>query len=236
MDGFALWPGGPVMVPSSSAEPVTTDSVLLGHFPTLTGVTRAMDLGCGSGVLGLILAARSERVRVDMVELDPGAAAACAENVTKNGLSGRLRVLNRDLRSLTEREVGKAQLIVSNPPYYPVGAGTAPGEGRRRAREERDCTLADLARTAFRLLGDGGRMALVYPCGRLVEALRTLSETGLEPKRLRLVQARPDSAPSVALIECRRGGRPGVRTEPVLILKNPDGTDTAEARHIYHLD
>ncbi len=235
MEAFTLWPGGPVMS-GGAGEPVTTDSVLLGHFPSLAGVNRAMDLGCGSGVLGLILAARSEKIRVDMVEIDPAAAAVCAENVAKNGLFGRLRVLNRDLRSLTEREVGRPQLIVSNPPYYPVGAGTAPEEGRRRAREERDCTLSDLARTAFRLLGDGGRMALVYPCGRLAEALRTLSETGLEPKRLRLVQARPDSAPSVALIECRRGGKPGVRVEPVLILKNPDGTDTAEVQKIYHLD
>ncbi len=221
---------------AAAGEPVTTDSVLLGHFPSLTGVTRAMDLGCGSGVLGLILAARSEKICVDMVELDPAAAAVCAENVAKNGLSGRLRVLNRDLRSLTEREVGKTQLIVSNPPYYPVGAGTAPEEGRRQAREELSCTLSDLARTAFRLLKEGGRMALVYPCGRLAEALRIMSETGLEPKRLRLVQARRDTAPSVALIECRRGGKPGLRVEPVLILKNPDGTDTAEVRTIYHLD
>lgn len=223
------------MLAAAAAEPVTTDSVLLANYPSLSGVTRAADLGCGSGVLGLILAARSEKVRVDMVELDPAAAAACEKNIAENGLGRRLRVLNRDLRALTEAEVGKYHLIVSNPPYFPVGAGTAPEEGRRDAREERSCTLADLARAAARLLGDGGRLALVYPVRRLVHALSTLSEAGLEPKRLRLVQARADSAPSVALLECRRGGKPGLTAESTLILKNPDGTDTAEVKRIYHL-
>lgn len=236
MEKFALWPGGPVMIASPDAEPVTTDSVLLGNFPSLAGVTRAADFGCGSGILGILLAARSAKIQVDMVELDPGAAAVCRRNIAENALGDRLRVLNRDLRALTEAQVGKYHLIISNPPYFPVGAGAAPGEGRRTAREERECTLADLAGTAGRLLGDGGRLALVYPVTRLAEALRTLSEAGLEPKRLRLVQARADKAPCVALLECRRGGRPGLTAEPTLILKNPDGTDTGEVRSIYRLD
>lgn len=236
MEKFALWAGGPVMASLAGAEPVTTDSVLLANFPSLAGVTRAADLGCGSGVLGLILAARSERVRVDMVELDPAAAAACEKNIAENGLSDRLRVLRRDLRTLTGSEVGRYRLIVSNPPYFPVGAGAPPAQGRQAAREERSCTLFDLGQTASRLLGDGGRLALVYPVARLCEAIKTLSEAGLEPKRLRLVQARLDKAPSLALLECRRGGRPGLRAEPTLILKNPDGTDTAEVRKIYRLE
>ncbi len=236
MDSFALWPGGPVMEVSPDAEPVTTDSVLLANFPSLSGVTRCADFGCGSGLIGLILAARSPRVNLDLVELDPAAASLAERNVSLNGLSGRMRVLNRDLRSLREAEVGKYQLIVSNPPYYPVGSGTSPEERRQNARQERTCSLSELAGAASRLLGDGGRLALVYPPERLSQALCALSSANLEPKRLRLVQARLDAAPSAALLECRRGGRPGLRVEPVLILKNPDGTDTGEVKRIYHLN
>lgn len=236
MEKFALWPGGPVMEASTDAEPVTTDSVLLANFPSLNGVTRAADFGCGSGVLSLILAARSGRVRVDMTELSPKAAEAAERNVKLNGLEGRLRVLNRDLRTLREAEVGKYHLIVSNPPYFPVGSGTPPEASRQTAREERECTLEELAAAASRLLGDGGRLAIVYPVLRLSQALCALSGAGLEPKRLRLVQARTDKPPDLALIECRKGGRPGLAAEPVLILKDPDGTDTAEVRSFYHLD
>ena len=235
MDSFALWPGGPVMEVSPAAEPVTTDSVLLANFPSLSGVTRCADFGCGSGLIGLILAERSAKINVDMVELDPAAAELARRNVELNGLSGRLRVLNRDLRSLREIEVGKYQLIVSNPPYYPVSSGTSPEKERQNARQERTCSLTELAGTASRLLGDGGRLAAVYPAERIAEAMRVFSEYGLEPKRLRLVQARLDLPPSVALLELRRCGGPGLRVEPVLVLKNPDGTDAGEVKRIYHL-
>ena len=236
MDGFALWPDGPWMETSPDAEPVCTDSVLLADFPSLRGVTRAADFGAGSGVLSLILAARSPAVHIDLVELSGPAAGVAERNIARNGLSGRLRVLRRDLRTLTEAETGRYQLIVSNPPYYALGSGTAPASSRQNARQEASCTLEELADSAARLLGDGGRLALVYPCARLSHALVTLTAARLEPKRLRLVQGRADKAPGLALIECRKGGRPGLRTEPALILKNPDGTDTAEARRIYRME
>lgn len=236
MDGFALWPGGPWMETSPDVEPVCTDSVLLADFPSLRGVTRAADFGAGSGVLSLILAARSPAVHIDLVELSGLAAGVAERNIARNGLSGRLRVLRRDLRTLTEAETGRYQLIVSNPPYYALGSGTAPASSRQNARQEASCTLEELADSAARLLGDGGRLALVYPCARLSHALVTLTAARLEPKRLRLVQGRVDKAPGLALIECRKGGRPGLRTEPALILKNPDGTDTAEARRIYRME
>lgn len=236
MDGFALWPGGPWMESSPDAEPVCTDSVLLADFPSLQGVTRAADFGAGSGVLSLILAARSPLLHIDLVELSGPAAAVAERNVARNGLDARLRVLRRDLRTLTEAETGRYQLIVSNPPYYAPGSGTAPAAPRQNARQELSCTLSELAESAARLLGDGGRLALVYPCQRLSLALVTLTAARLEPKRLRLVQARADKDPALALIECRKSGRPGLRTEPVLILKNPDGTDAAEARRIYRME
>ncbi len=236
MEDFSLWPGGPRLEASPDAEPVCTDSVLLGHFPSLAGVGRAADLGAGSGLLALILASRSKALRVDLVELDGAAAALARRNVERNGMNDRLTVYNRDLRTLREAEMGRYGLIVSNPPYFHPDSGADPAAGRQNARQERTCTLEDLAACASRLLGDGGRFALVYPCSRLSRALVTLTGAQLEPKRLRLVQARAGAAPSVALIECRKRGRPGVRVEPVLVLKNPDGTDSEETRRIYRLE
>lgn len=235
MESFELWPGGPKLEKSGDAESVCTDSVLLANFPSLSGVTRAADLGCGSGVIGIILAFRSRRIGIDMVELSSRAAALAERNIAANGLSDRLRVMNRDLRGLRQSEVGRYQLVISNPPYYPLGSGTPPAESRAMARQELECSLAELADVSSKLLGDGGRLALVYPAERLAQAFCTLSSAGLEPKRLRLVQARVDKAPSVALMECRRGGRPGLSVEPALIIKDPGGADTDEIRKIYRL-
>ena len=63
-----------------------------------------------------------------------------------------------------------------------------------------------------------------------------MSAAGLEPKRMRLVAARPGAAPSLVLAEGRRGGKPGLTVEPTLLLREPDGSPTAEYRRIYHLE
>ncbi len=233
MDSLSLWPHGPVLERCQDAQPVCTDSVLLADFTRLNGVRRAADLGAGSGVLAIILAFRSQKLTVDCVELSPEAAGCCMRNVARNGLSERVSVLNRDLRTLTEAEVGKYQLIITNPPYYPLTGGESPRAVRREARQEQCCTLPELADTSARLLGDGGRFTMVYPAARLAEAIYILTEAGLTPKRLRLVQASAGSSPSLALLECRRRGGPGLTAEPTLILKTPEGADTPEVSRIY---
>ena len=91
---------------------------------------------------------------------------------------------------------------------------------RVRAQQQRDQT--------------GGSFALVHKPERLSELMCCLSAHGLEPKRLRLVCHRQDAAPNLVLLEARRGGRPGLRLEPCLILREEDGSESAEVRRIYH--
>lgn len=228
---FALWNHGPVFETSRS-RPVCTDSVLLADFTRCRGKTRFADLGAGTGLIGVILAYNNPNVSGDLVEIDNAQSEIALRNVKRNDLSNRLSVLTQDLRTLT----GRYGLVVTNPPYFSIGSGTSPRDGNRSAaREETGCTLEELAVTAARLLGDGGILSMVYPATRLCEAVTVLSEHRLEVKRLRLVQARADKSPSVALIECRRSGHSGVTVEPALILKNPDGSDTDEVRRIYRM-
>ena len=71
------------------------------------------------------------------------------------------------------------------------------------------------------------------PTERLPELFASLQRQGLEPKRLRLVAARADSAPSLVLVEARRGGKPGLTIEPQLVLYGDDGRETAELKRFY---
>ena len=83
------------------------------------------------------------------------------------------------------------------------------------------------------LLRTGGSFSLVHKPERLSEAFCTMSARGIEPKRLRTVHSRYDAAPSLVLIEGRRGGRPGLKIEKPLILTE-NGEESAEFRRIYH--
>ncbi len=227
-----LWPGGPRLMRREGVFKLGTDSVLLGHFARPEGARRALDLGCGGGVLGLMLLGRRSALTVDGVERDGAALALCRENVALNGLEDRFRLLPgdyRDYRALLE--AGAYDLAVSNPPYFPRGSGFA-SETLDHARRE-EATLPELCAAAAWALRWGGRFALVHRPERLSELFCALSAAGLEPKRLRLVQKRPEAAPSLVLAEAVRGAKPGLLIEPPLLLTGPEGGESEEIQRIY---
>lgn len=230
-----LWPGGPLFHPGE-AFPLSTDSVLLADFVRPAGAKRGIDLGCASGILTLLLLTRAPGLHMTGLELSGAAAEAAARNMAANGLTDRSRILTGDIRRHRELfRPGSFDLAAANPPYYPLGSGPLPADpARASARGETDCTLAQLCEAAAWLLRTGGAFCLVHKPERLSELFCALTAAGLEPKRLRLVCARPQAAPSLALVEGRRGARPGLKIEPALFLTGPDGAESRELRRIYH--
>ena len=230
-----LWPGGPVFRPAGRAFPLSTDSVLLARFAAPIRAKKIMALGCGAGVLGVLLHVSHPAARLYGVEIQPDAAAVCRENFAANGFD-YAGIVTGDLREYrTLWPAGFFDLAVSNPPYFAAGSGyTAPDRARAAARDERNLTLDDLCDAAGYLCRWGGAFALVHRPERLSEIICAMTARGIEPKRLRFVQHRADTAPSLALIEGRRGGKPGLRVGPPLVLCGADGADSEEVRKIYH--
>ena len=231
----ALWEKGPVFAQAEHFR-LSTDCVLLADFVNTSSAAKGIDLGCASGAIGLLLLSRSPRLHMTGLELLPQAAALAGENMAVNGLSARSRIVTGDLRQ--HRQLfpsGSFDLVVANPPYFPLGSGAvSPDEGRAAARGEVSCTLEDVCTAAAFLCRTGGSFALVHKPERLSEALCCMSRHGLEPKRLRLVCHRAELAPNLVLIEGRRGGKPGMKIEPLLVLRNADGSETDEVKRIYH--
>ena len=231
-----LWPGGPRFLQSGDGYKLSTDSVLLAHFAAPLRAGTIFDLGCGAGVLTVLLGLSHPKAALGGIELRAEAAALCRRNLEENGMDAG-GILCGDLREHRRlRKAGAYDLVVSNPPYFASGSGyAAPDPDRAAARDERECTLDDLCAAAGYLCRWGGAFALVHRPERLADAFCTLRAHGLEPKRLRLVRHRFDRAPNLALIEARRGGKPGLTVCAPLLLTAPDGGDSAEIREIYHM-
>ena len=231
-----LWPDGPLFRQAEHFR-LSTDSVLLADFIRPEAARRGVDLGCGSGILALLLLVRTEKLDMTGLELLPEAAALACENLAANGLAARGRAVCGDIRRVRELfAAGSFDLAAANPPYYPVSGGAlSPDPGRAAARSELTCTLDELCAAAAWLLRSGGSFSLVYKPERLSELFVRLTAHGLEPKRLRLVCERAGSEPCLALVESRRGGKTGLRVEPCLPLRDPDGAPSGEQRRIYHL-
>jgi len=185
--------------------PLTADSLELGAFVTLRPGDRVLDLGCGAGLLLLLCERRCPGLGLTGIEADPASAARARENLARNGLAGT--VLTGDVGAL---ELPRADVVVSNPPWFPAGAGAAAGGAKTEG-----VSLRAWCAAAAGALGNKGRFAAAYPPERLTDLFTAWRAVGVEPKRLQLLQHRRDTAPFAALVEGTKGGRPGLSVLPV---------------------
>lgn len=196
LDPYTLsWPEG--------VFPLGGDALALGEFATVRRGWRVCDLGTGSGALLLLLARRAPDLALSAVERDPLAAQTARDNLAQNSLTGT--VVTGDLRNRL-LPAGQFDLVVSNPPYFPVNAGGSSGP----ERSEAFCTLEQLCAAAGYLVKNGGRFALCHRPERLTDLLCSLRSHDLEPKRLVLLSHSPKHTPSLLLVEAVKQGRPGV--------------------------
>lgn len=193
------WPG---------VFPLGSDTLALGRFATVRKGWRVCDLGTGSGVLLLLLAARESQLELFGLDQDPAAAALAQDNLRHNDLEGQIWTGSW---SQAPFPPGSFDLVVSNPPYYAPGSGKDGGPARME-REELDA----LCRAAARLLRNGGRFALSFPTQRLADLFETMRRWDLEPKRLKLLSHTPTKPPYALLVEGVRQGKPGLQVLPCL--------------------
>lgn len=228
-----LWPGGPRFVQPGNSFKIGTDSVLLSYFTKVRGrhARLACDLGCGGGLLSVLLCLENPELIVHGIEIDEQAVKTARLNAKANNISDRMTVFFEDLRENSLRK-GEYDLVVTNPPYFPMGSGREHSSAAPY-RDERYCTLDDVCLAASRLLNWGGRFFMVHRPERLSEVFCTMSEKLIEPKRLQLVQPRDASAPSLILVEGRRGGKPGLVIGPPIIMEDPDGREADIIKKIY---
>ena len=232
----ALCPGGYRFVYDDVLFRPGTDTFLLSSLPRLKAGLRICDLGCGTGLLGLLLMQRQRGgMTVTGVDIQPAAVELARKCAAENDLANQLQFVEADLKDIRRHfPTGSFDLVVCNPPYYPPNSGyMAEDDAIRTARSEVSCTLEDICRAAAYLLRWGGSFCLVHKPERLPDVLDAMRRHGCAPKRLRLVCTRPEQAPSLLLIESRRGGKPGLSIEAPLILQNSDGSPTAELNAIY---
>lgn len=222
--------GGFTLDTAADAFPLSTDSMLLGDFVRLPKNARVLDLGSGSGVLGLLLCARDSQCSVIGVELDEKAHAVAQANIERNDLGRRLSSICADLRTVALPK-GHFHVCVSNPPYFSGGPASLT---HPTARREDSCSVESLFHTAAGALRYGGDFFLVHRPEKLAQLCACGSANGLEPKHLRLVRHRQDGPISLILLQCRKGGKVGLKIDEIFLF-DTDGAPSAQYRSIYHL-
>lgn len=210
------------------------DAVLLSEFVSLRIAPRILDLGSGSGIVGILLADRYPASHVTMVEIQKGLHSLSERNVALNGLGERVQAVREDFANLPVSYNGAFDLVVANPPYRRTRTGLeSEGEERLIARHEITMSLPGLLKAAAKALKSRGRLCVVYNPNRLAELMSAMSSVGLEPKRLMFVHGRVGTEARIVLVEAVRDGRIGLKVEPPLIVYNDEGGYTDQVRAMY---
>ena len=211
------------------------DAVLLSGFAVIRQGDRVLDIGTGTGIIPILLEARTEGEHFTGLEIQEESADMAARSVRINGLDEKIDIICDDINNAENLfEDGSFDAVTTNPPYM-IGRHGLTGDNREKAiaRHEIYCTLEDIVREGSRLLKDKGRFYMVHRPFRLVEIFATLTKYRLEPKRLKLVYPFVDKEPNMVLIEALKGGNSRLTVEKPLIVYREPGVYTDEIYDIY---
>ncbi len=211
------------------------DAVLLSGFVRVKPGGKVLDLGTGTGIIPILLEAKTKAAHITALEIQEESADMAARSVLVNGLTEKIEVKVGDIKAAGKYFGPEVfDVVTSNPPYMTAEHGlTNPELPKAIARHEVLCTLEDVVREASYVLKTGGNFFMVHRPFRLAEIIRCLSAHGLELKRMRLVHPYVEKEPNMVLIEACKGGKPRVTVEPPLIVFEKPGVYHPDITGIY---
>lgn len=211
------------------------DAVLLSGFARAKKQERCLDLGCGNGIIPILMEAKTEGMHFSGLEIQPESADMARRSVALNGLQDRIDIVEGDIKDASKIfGASSFHVVTTNPPYMTAQHGlTNLYEAKTIARHEVLCNLEDIIRESARLLMPGGRFYMVHRPFRLAEIISLMVQYRIEPKRMRLVYPYVDREPNMVLIEGLRGGKSRMTVEKPLIVYKEPGKYTDEIYDVY---
>lgn len=211
------------------------DAVLLSGFARVKPGEKVLDLGTGTGIIPILLEAKTDGEHFTGLEIQPESADMASRSVAYNDLQDKIDIVVGDIKDASQRfGVSSFDVITTNPPYMIGQHGIKNDQDAKAiARHEILCDLDDILRESAKMLKPSGRFYMVHRPFRLAEIFRKMIEYRIEPKRMQLVYPFVDKEPNMVLIEGLRGGKSRVTVEKPLIVYKEPGVYTDEIYDIY---
>ena len=211
------------------------DAVLLSGFCKIKKGERVLDLGTGTGIIPILLEAKTEADHLTGLEIQEDSADRAKRSILLNQLEHKIDIICGDIKEAsTIFGNGSFDVVTTNPPYMIGNHGLKNDDlPKTIARHELLCNFEDIVRETYKILVPGGRFYLVHRPFRLAEIMATLIQFGLEPKRMRLVYPYIDKEPNMVLIEAKKGGNSRITIEKPLIVYQDKNVYTEEIIQLY---
>ena len=211
------------------------DAVLLSGFAKAKKGERVLDLGTGTGIIPILMEAKTEAEDFKALEIQEESADMARRSVCYNHLEDKIEIVTGDIKEASAIfGASSFDVITTNPPYMIGTHGqNSPSVAKAIARHEVLCTLDDILRETAKMLVPGGRFYMVHRPFRVAEIMSKMVEYKIEPKRMQLVYPFVDKEPNMVLIEGLRGGKSRLAVEKPLIVYKEQGVYTDEIYDIY---
>ena len=212
------------------------DSVLLSDFSRdLPKNATALDLGTGTGILGILLCGKTILSKIYGIEIQKDVADMAKRSIELNNLTNKFEIINDDIKNLSNHfQNDSFDAIISNPPYKKDNCGIKnESETKLISRHEITASLEDFISISSKLLKNNCSLYMVHRPERLSDLFYLLKKYKLEPKKLRIVQSYYDSKPKLILVKATKNAKSFLNIEKPLIIYNKDGSYTDEIYEIY---
>lgn len=213
------------------------DSVLLSDFAKgIKNGAKVIDLGTGTGIIAILLTAKTRLKKIIGVELQEEVADMAKRSVILNNLTDTVDIIKEDIRKLDKiLEIGTYDAIVTNPPYMKENTGLKnENNAKLISRHEVECTLKDIAQISSKLLKDNGEIYMVHRPDRLVDIMEIFRKYKLEIKEMRLIYSNKNSQSNLVLIKAVKNAKSFLKIYKPLYIYNEDGKYTDEILNIYN--
>ena len=235
----SLFNGELVCYQSKHGYRFSIDAVLLAHFCQDLRRSTILDLGCGCGVIAMILLYRKveDIVYVHGIEYQSNLAALAEKNGKANNIAEKFTITLGDYTTLPDYYGPESFThVICNPPFYSVGKGRpSANEENYWARHQVHTTIDDIARNVAYVLKNKGLFAIIYPADQISELLSALLNFNLQPKKIQFVYSYPGAATAtLVLAEFKKNGGSGVKvTSPLFIYRHQKGPYSDEVAKMY---
>ena len=211
------------------------DAVLLANFPIIKKDDIVVDFGTGSGIIPMLICAKTEASHVTGIEIQEYLSDMAKRSVILNNICDKVTIINDDLKNWADYlKPSSCDIITCNPPYKDKGTGIInPKNGKAIARHEITCNLEDVICNASKLLKFNGKLCMIHRPQRIADIICIMRKYKIEPKRLKFVYPDRFKAPSMILIEGAMGGRAEMRVLEPLFIYDDNGSYSKEINMIY---
>lgn len=220
------------------------DSVLIANAVKSKRNEIIVDLGTGTGIIPIIIAAKNEINKIYGIEIQKEVSDMAKRSIRMNSLEDKIEIINVDLKYLENyleindiKLKNKTDIVVSNPPYMSVEEGLQNlSERKRISRHEIKCSIEDICKISKKLLKQKGKLYLVHRPSRLVDIVENLRKYKLEPKEIRFIYPKINKPANLIIVKAIKGAKPELKMKEPLIIYGEDGEYTDEIKKIYGIE